>query len=195
MADMIARLKVDSSEYDSKIQRAAKGIQHLTEACHNAGAHLNVLEDENREYIQSLGNMATVATTARGKIAELTSAFIDIKSVYNSLSQEEKNGEFGKDKDENDMWRIPVVACDDPASPDGVVTILEVLSATHKQYHADGISAFGMESSKPQSILKVFKGYFYTPPYVIQISKIFCTASTIAGQRISLGVPSMMDKS
>ena len=94
---MIARLKVDSSEYDSKIQRAAKGIQHLAEACHNAGAHLNVLEDENREYIQSLGNMATVATTARGKIAELTSAFIDIKSVYNSLSQEEKNGEFGKE--------------------------------------------------------------------------------------------------
>lgn len=97
MADMIARLKVDSSEYDSKIQRAAKGIQHLAEACHNAGAHLNVLEDENREYIQSLGNMATVATTARGKISELTSAFIDIKSVYNSLSQEEKNGEFGKE--------------------------------------------------------------------------------------------------
>lgn len=97
MADMIARLKVDSSEYDSKIQRAAKGIQHLAEACHNAGAHLNVIEDENREYIQSLGNMATVATTARGKIAELTSAFIDIKSVYNSLSQEEKDGEFGKE--------------------------------------------------------------------------------------------------
>ena len=97
MADMIARLKVDSSEYDSKIQRAAKGIQHLAEACHNAGGQLNVLEDENREYIQSLGNMATVATTARGKIAELTSAFTDIKSVYNSLSQEEKNGEFGKE--------------------------------------------------------------------------------------------------
>ena len=94
---MIARLKVDSSEYDSKIQRAAKGIQHLAEACHNAGAQLNVLEDENREYIQSLGNMATVSTTTRGKIAELTSAFIDIKSVYNSLSQEEKNGEFGKE--------------------------------------------------------------------------------------------------
>ena len=94
---MIARLKVESSEYDSKIQRAAKGIQHLAEACHNAGGQLNVLEDENREYIQSLGNMATVATTTRGKIAELTSAFIDIKSVYNSLSQEEKNGEVGKE--------------------------------------------------------------------------------------------------
>ena len=97
MADMIARLKVDSSEYDAKIQRAARGIQDLARACHDAGGVLNVLEDENREYIQSLGNMATVAQTTRGKIAELTSAFIDIKSVYNSLSDEEKNGEFGRE--------------------------------------------------------------------------------------------------
>ena len=97
MADMIARLKVDSAEYDAKIQRAAKGIQALAKQCHDAGSVLNVLEDENREYIQSLGNMETVATTARGKLAELTSAFTDIRQVYNSLSNEEKNGEFGKE--------------------------------------------------------------------------------------------------
>ena len=97
MADMIARLKVESSEYDSKIKRAAQGIQHLVEACHNAGGVLNVLEDENREFIKSLGSMETVSKSARGKIAELTTAFTDLKSVYNSLSQEEKNGEVGKE--------------------------------------------------------------------------------------------------
>ncbi len=59
-----------------------------------------------------------------------------------------KNGEFGKDKNGKDMWGIPVKACDDPTSPDGAVTILEVLSAAHEQYHSDGISAFGMEGSK-----------------------------------------------
>ena len=94
---MIARLKVESSEYDSKIKRAAQGIQHLVEACHNAGGVLNVLEDENREFIKSLGSMETVSKSARGKIAELTTAFTDLKSVYNSLSQEEKNGEVGKE--------------------------------------------------------------------------------------------------
>ena len=94
---MIARLKVDSSEYDSKIKRAAQGIQHLTEVCHNAGSILNVLEDENREFVKSLGNMETVSKSARGKIAELTAAFTDLKSMYNSLSTEEKNGEFGKE--------------------------------------------------------------------------------------------------
>ena len=97
MADVITRLKVESSEYDSKIQRAAKGIQALADTCHKAGGELTHLEDENREYIQSLGNMETVARSARGKLNELTQAFTDIKTVYNSLSQNEKNSEFGKE--------------------------------------------------------------------------------------------------
>lgn len=92
---MIARLKVDSAEYDSKIKRAAQGLTHMAQAAKDTGRILNVLEDENRDYIKSLGNMSTVAQTASGKLAELTAAFTDIKSVYNSLSQEEKNGEFG----------------------------------------------------------------------------------------------------
>ena len=96
---MIARLKVDSSEYDAKIQRAAKGIQHLAQQCHEAGGFLNVLEKENREYIQSLGRMETVSQTARGKVAELTAAFTDLKSMYNSLTADEKNSEFGRELD------------------------------------------------------------------------------------------------
>lgn len=94
---MIARLKVESSEYDSKIKRAAQGIQHLADACHGAGSELTYLEDENREYIKSLGNMETVAKSARGRLNELTQAFTDIKTVYNSLSETEKNSEFGKE--------------------------------------------------------------------------------------------------
>lgn len=94
---MIARLKVDSSEYDSKIKRAAQGIQHMADACHRAGGMLNVLEDENREFIKGLGNMETVSKSARGKIAELTTAFTDLKSVYNSMSAAEKSGEVGRE--------------------------------------------------------------------------------------------------
>ena len=97
MADVISRLKLESGEFDSKIKRAAQGIQRMAEECHNAGGILNQLEDENREYIQSLGSMATVATTAKGKLAELTAAFTDIRSQYNALSDEEKQGEFGQE--------------------------------------------------------------------------------------------------
>ena len=97
MAESILKLRVDSQEYESKIKRAAVGIQRMAEACHKAGSTLNVLEDENRDFIRSLGNMETVSKTARGKIAELTAAFTDLKSVYNAMSAAEKNGEVGKE--------------------------------------------------------------------------------------------------
>ena len=97
MADSIVRLKVDSAEYDSKIKRAAQGLTALADAARNSGRILNVLEDENRDYIKSLGQMETVARTAKGSLAELTAAFTDIKHVYNQLSEEEKNGEFGQE--------------------------------------------------------------------------------------------------
>lgn len=97
MADIISRIKLESGEFDSKIKRAASAIRHMADECHNAGSILNKLEDENREYIQSIGKMETVNKTARGSVAELTSAFMDMKHVYNQLSQEEKNGEIGKE--------------------------------------------------------------------------------------------------
>ena len=92
MADSILRLRIESNEYDAKLKKAAEGIQQLAKSCHDAGGVLNVLEDENRDYIKSLGNMATAAHTTKGKLREMTSAFTEIKSVYNSLTTEEKNG-------------------------------------------------------------------------------------------------------
>ena len=97
MSEVISRLKLESGEFDSKVKRAAQGIQNLVDECHKAGGTLNKLEDENRKYIQSLGRMETVSKTARGSLAELTAGFMDIKHAYNQLSQEEKNGEVGRE--------------------------------------------------------------------------------------------------
>ena len=97
MNDIVARLKLQSSEFDSKVKRAAQGIQRMAEECHKAGGVLNALEDENKKYVQSIGRMETVSKTARGSLAELTAGFMDMKHVYNQLSQEEKNSEFGRE--------------------------------------------------------------------------------------------------
>ena len=97
MSDIVARLKLQSSEFDSKVKRAAQGIQRMAEECHKAGGVLNALEDENKKYVQSIGRMETVSKTARGSLAELTAGFMDMKHVYNQLSQEEKNSEFGRE--------------------------------------------------------------------------------------------------
>ena len=96
MADLITRLRVESSEYDSKIQRAAKGLLHMEEACRKVGGTLASLEKDKKEFVQGLGQMQTVSNTARGKIAELTAAFTDLSAQYNRLTQEEKNGDFGR---------------------------------------------------------------------------------------------------
>ena len=96
MADVITRLKVESSEYDSKIQRAAKGLLHMEEACRKVGGTLAVLEDDEKKFVQSLGSMQTVATTVRGKLNELTQAYTELSVQYKRLTDEEKQGDFGK---------------------------------------------------------------------------------------------------
>ena len=106
MADLITRLKVDSTEYDAKIKRAAQGLQHYVQSAHDSGDVIGRLLGDTKKYVESLGNMATVSTTARGRLAELTAAFTDLRSVYNSLSEEEKSAKGGFGQELNKQLEI-----------------------------------------------------------------------------------------
>lgn len=96
MADVITRLKIESGEYDSKIKRAVTGLQNMEQECRRVGGTLAILEKDQKQYIQSLGQMQTVSNTVRGKIGELTSAYVELSSQYKRLTDEEKKGDFGK---------------------------------------------------------------------------------------------------
>ena len=96
MADIITRLKVESSEYDQKIKRAAASIQGMEQACRKAGGTFAVVEKEQLEFVKGLGRMETASKSARGRLGELTTAFTDLRSQYNRLTQEEKQSPFGK---------------------------------------------------------------------------------------------------
>lgn len=96
MADIITRLKLESGEYDSKIKRAVTGLQRLEEECRNAGGTLAILEKDQKQYVENLGRMETVSKSARGSIAELTSAYTELRVQYNRLTEAEKKGDFGK---------------------------------------------------------------------------------------------------
>ena len=106
MADLITRLKVDSTEYDAKIKRAAQGLQHYVQSAHDSGDVIGRLLGDTKKYVESLGNMATVSTTARGRLNELTAAFTDLRTVYNSLSEEEKNAKGGFGQELNKQLEI-----------------------------------------------------------------------------------------
>lgn len=96
MADVITRLKVESSEYDSKIKRASQGLLQMEQACRKVGGTLAILEKDELEFVKGLGKMETVSKDARGQLNELTKAFTDLSLQYKRLTDEEKQGDFGK---------------------------------------------------------------------------------------------------
>ena len=96
MAESILRLKVSSEEYDSKLKRAAEGLTRYAEQCRKAGGTLQYVDEGVLEFTRSLGKMDTVATTTRGKLAELTKTYTELSAQYRKMTDEEKQGEYGK---------------------------------------------------------------------------------------------------
>lgn len=96
MADSILRLRVNSEEYDNKLKRAAEGLTRYAEQCRKAGGTLQYVDDGVLEFTRSLGKMDTVATTTRGKLAELTKTYTELSAQYRKMTDEEKQGEYGK---------------------------------------------------------------------------------------------------
>ena len=96
MADNILKLKVDSSEYEGKIKRAAQGIQALGQNLRNAGKTFADADKDAVEFTRELGKMQTVSTSARGKVNELSAAFVNLKSDYMQMSEAEKRSPIGQ---------------------------------------------------------------------------------------------------
>ena len=96
MADNILRLKVESSEYDAKLKKAAEGIRHLADVAHKGGGDLTGLEKAELDYIKALGNMETKSRTASGQLRELSGTYKELKVVYDQLNEVEKADEGGK---------------------------------------------------------------------------------------------------
>ena len=96
MADIISRLKLESGEFDSKIKRAGQELMAYSEHCRKTGLEMGYANKDAKEFAKALGNMQTTSTTARGKISELSDAFVNLRVMYKNMTDEEKNNQFGK---------------------------------------------------------------------------------------------------
>lgn len=97
MADVISRLRLDSGEFDSKIKRAGQELLAYSEHCKKMGLEMGYANKDAKDFAKALGDMNTVSQTARGKLNELTEAFVNLKTMYNSMSDAEKQNTFGKE--------------------------------------------------------------------------------------------------
>ena len=96
MAKNILRLRVDSKEYDSKIERARSGLLHLEQSLQKAGKSFASADKDQVAFVKELGKMDTVSQTAKGKVNELSKAFVDLSVQYRKMTEQEKASPFGQ---------------------------------------------------------------------------------------------------
>ena len=96
MAEVITRFKLETTQYNSKLRDAAKGLVEVTKQASLAGNEFGKYTQKNVEAARSFGQISTSATNSKDKVKELVSAFNDVAKAYNALTKEQQQSDFGK---------------------------------------------------------------------------------------------------
>ena len=97
MADSIVRLRIDSQEYDAKLKKAGDALNRYFETVRRGGGTLEYLDEGVLDAVKAIGSMTTSASSARGKVGELTKAFTDLHVQYQQFTDAEKESPIGKE--------------------------------------------------------------------------------------------------
>ena len=96
MSDVIARMKLESQDFDNKLKSATANLQHMEREVRRTGASFEYADKEELEFLQSLGRMETKALDSSGKLKELTKSFTELSIVYKNMTEEEKKSAPGQ---------------------------------------------------------------------------------------------------
>lgn len=92
----VLKLKVDDKEYNASLKQAQQGLQHLGQALNNAGKSFTQVDKTVVDYVRSIGQMEAQSKTARGRIGEMSNAFVEFSLQYKQMSEEVKKSDVGK---------------------------------------------------------------------------------------------------
>ena len=96
MADVITRFKLETTQFDSKLRDAAKGLKEYTHQAELGGKSFTNFSQKSIEAARSLGTIASGANNAKDKVKDLVGAYNEAAKAYNSLSQQQQQSDFGK---------------------------------------------------------------------------------------------------
>ena len=96
MTDVITRFRLETTQYDSKLRDASKGLAEYTRRATQAGNEFGKFTQKNVEAARALGSITPSATNAKDKVKELVGAFNDAAKAYNALTKEQQQSDFGK---------------------------------------------------------------------------------------------------
>ena len=96
MADVITRFKLETTQYDSKLRDAAKGLKEVVKQAELAGKDFKGFEKNTIEAAKALGTIETGANNSKDKVKELVGAFNEMAKTYNTMSKDIREGDIGK---------------------------------------------------------------------------------------------------
>ena len=96
MSDLIARMKLESQDFDNKLKSATSNLQHMEREVRRTGASFEYADKEETAFLHSLGSMETKALDAKGKIKELSNSYKELAMMYQRMTKEEKASQPGK---------------------------------------------------------------------------------------------------
>lgn len=96
MADVITRFKLETTQYDSKLRDAAKGLKEFTHQAQLGGKNFTDFSQKATESARALGTVASGATNTKEKVRDLVGAYNEAAKAYNSLNQTQQQTDFGK---------------------------------------------------------------------------------------------------
>lgn len=96
MADVITRLKLETTQYDSKLRDATQGMRDWLHVINAARGDFSKVTEGQKKMAETFGSVAAGATNSKDKLRELVSAYNAVAKEYNMLDKELKQSDIGK---------------------------------------------------------------------------------------------------
>ena len=96
MADVITRFRLETTQYDSKLRDAAKGLKEIAHQAELGGKGFTQFSQKAIENARALGQTASGANNVKDRLKDLVGSFNDAAKAYNNLTKEQQQSDFGK---------------------------------------------------------------------------------------------------
>ena len=96
MADVITRFKLETTQYDSKLRDAAKGLKEVCRMAELGGKNFTGFNQKAIDAARALGTIESGANNTKDRLKDLVGSFNDTAKAYNNLSKEQQQSDFGK---------------------------------------------------------------------------------------------------
>lgn len=159
MAEVITRFKLETTQYDSKLRDAAKGLSDYTKQAMMAGNEFSKYTQKNVEAARAFGTIATSATNSKDKVKELVGAFNEVAKSYNALTKEQQQTDFGKALAES-MTTLKGRIAEAKAEMNSTGGIMDQL-AKRFTVNIDAVKLFNVGLQAAEGALKVAKDAFF----------------------------------